>query len=415
MTTSQNWGVFLSKKQNCAHRRAGAEMGKRILIANVGSTSYKYTLFDISSSEECKELVRGGMERVSDCESAIRESLSDLKSKGFESIDAVAFKTVLGKNLSGLREADSQVLRALEEMSYVAPAHNPPYAAAIRAFEKVLPSARRIVLFETSFYQWAMPAWKRYAVPMEWNEIGVYRNGFHGASHKYAAERAAELCGRPDAAESAKMLYINGGPKKLGKAFRLVNCHLGGSSSVCGILNGAAIASSMGFSPQSGLPQNNRVGDLDSMAIPYAMKALSISAEEALSQLSKRGGLLGISGVSNDMRDIKAAADAGDENAALAIDVLVWSARSYIGSFMAIMGGVDAVSFSGGIAENNPWLREKILSTFTDFGLEIDSGKNASLKKSEGIFSSETSKIKAVALVANEEVVIAREAAKFLA
>ena len=150
-------------------------------------------------------------------------------------------------------------------------------------------------------------------------------------------------------------------------------------------------------------------------ALPPELFGYFDSAEEALSQLSKRGGLLGISGVSNDMRDIKAAADAGDENAALAIDVLVWSARSYIGSFMAIMGGVDAVSFSGGIAENNPWLREKILSTFTDFGLEIDSGKNASLKKSEGIFSSETSKIKAVALVANEEVVIAREAAKFLA
>ncbi len=389
-------------------------MGKKILIANVGSTSYKYTLFDISENGACVELVRGGMERVSNYEDAIRDSLADLKAKGFEAVDAVAFKTVLGKNVSGLRDADAEVLKALEDMSFVAPAHNPPYAAAIRAFERVLPEARRIVLFETSFYQWASSAWKRYAVPQEWHDIGVRRNGFHGASHKYAAERAAELCGRLDVAESAKMLYINKGPKNFDKPFKMVNCHLGGSSSVCGILNGAAFGSSMGFSPQSGLPQNNRVGDLDSMAIPYAMQTLSISAEEALKQLSKNGGLLGISGVSNDMRDVKAAADAGNENAKLAIDVLVWTTRSYIGSFMATMGGIDAISFSGGIAENNPWLRAEILSSFKAFGLELDAEKNEATRKSEGVFSAENSKIKAVALVANEEVVIAREAAKYL-
>ncbi len=389
---------------------------KRILIANVGSTSYKWTLFDASADGSCKELVRGGLDRVSDYETAIKQSLEDLNTKGFaqDKIDAIAFKTVLGKNLSGLREADDAVLKALEDMSFVAPAHNPPYAAAIRAFGRVLPSARKVVLFETSFYQWADKAWKRYAVPHSWDEIGIRRNGFHGASHKFAAERAAELCGNSEAAESAKNLYVNGAPAKLEKPFRLVNCHLGGSSSVCGIVNGAAIGASMGFTPQSGLPQNNRVGDLDSMAIPYAMSVLNISAQEAMRQLSKEGGLLGISGVSNDMRDLAQAAKDGNENAKLAIDVLVHSTRAYIGQFMVLMGGVDAISFSGGIAENNPWLRKAILENLRDFGLNLDDERNDGAVKKDAVISSEDSKIKAVVVVANEELVIVREAAKYL-
>lgn len=390
---------------------------KKILIANVGSTSYKYTLFEISEEEGANRLVRGGMERVSDYESAIAESLSDLESKGYKAsvIDAVAFKTVLGKNLSGLREADDAVLKALDDISFVAPAHNPPYAKAIRAFGKILPDARRVALFETSFYQWADPAWKRYAVPQTWEEIGVRRNGFHGASHKYAAERAAELCGEPEAAESARMLYVNNGPLELPKRFRHINCHLGGSSSVCGIVNGAAIGTSMGFTPQSGLPQNNRVGDLDAMALPFAMATLGISAEEAMRQLSKEGGLLGISGVSNDMRDIHEAAQNGNSRAQLAIDVQAYSARAYIGWFMAQMGGVDAVSFSGGMGENNPWLRELILKPLEGFGLKLDSEKNLECTKGkEGLISSVDSKIKVVAVAADEEIVIAREAARYL-
>lgn len=389
---------------------------KRILIANVGSTSYKYTLFDASADGSYSELLRGGMDRVSDYDSAIGKSLEELRGKGFDplEIDAVAFKTVLGKNLSGLRDADEKVLDALDAMAFVAPAHNPPYAAAIRAFGKVLPSAKKVVLFETSFYQWADAAWKRYAVPQSWDDLGIRRNGFHGASHKFAAERAAELCGRRDAAESARMLYVRGARAKLETPFRLVNCHLGGSSSVCGILDGAAIGASMGFTPQSGLPQNNRVGDLDAMAVPYAMAMLKITPEEAMRQLSKEGGLLGISGVSNDMRDVKAAADSGDERAKLAIDVLVYATKSYIGQFMVQLGGLDAVSFSGGIAENNPWLRERILKSLEGFGLVLDGAANAAAVKRDAVISASDSKIKAAVVVANEELVIVREAAKYL-
>ena len=389
---------------------------KRILIANVGSTSYKYTLFDASADGSCRELLRGGMDRVSDYDSAIGKSLEELREKGFDplEIDAVAFKTVLGKNLSGLRDADEKVLDALDAMAFVAPAHNPPYAAAIRAFGRVLPSAKKVVLFETSFYQWADAAWKRYAVPQSWDDLGIRRNGFHGASHKFAAERAAELCDRQDAAESARMLYVRGARAKLEKPFRLVNCHLGGSSSVCGILDGAAIGASMGFTPQSGLPQNNRVGDLDAMAVPYAMAMLKITPEEAMRQLSKEGGLFGISGVSNDMRDVKAAADSGDERAKLAIDVLVYATKSYIGQFMVQLGGLDAVSFSGGIAENNPWLRERVLKSLEGFGLVLDGAANSAAVKRDALISASDSKIKAAVVVANEELVIVREAAKYL-
>ena len=378
---------------------------KKILIANVGSTSYKYTVFEIFSKDGCKELVRGGVERVVDYEQAIAGSLSDLEAKGFAktSIDAVAFKTVLGKNLSGLRDADDAVLKALEDMSYVAPAHNPPYAAAIRAFGKVLPSARKIVLFETSFYQWADKAWKRYAVPQSWDSIGVRRNGFHGASHKFAAERVAELCGETKAAESARLLYVNNGRMKLEKPFRMVNCHLGGSSSVCGILDGAAIGSSMGFSPQSGLPQNNRVGDLDSMAIPFAMATLGIGVDEALKELSKDGGLLGISGVSNDMprnpcgRRRRRRKGATGNRRSCVFDALLHR------QFMAQMGGLDAIGFSGAIAENNPCCGQKSSVRFEGSGFKIDEEINSNLKKSEGVFSTPDSKIKAVAVVATKK------------
>jgi len=390
----------------------------RVLVANVGSTSYKYTLFDVVE-EQCVRVAGGGIERVTNYAGAIEEALADLKKKADVSpqdIDAVAFKTVLGKNLSGLVNADERAIKALDDMAEVAPAHNPPYIGAIRAFEKILPRARRMALFETSFYAWAPRAWFRYAIPKTWHEAGIKRNGFHGASHKYAAERAAQICGREDAAESARMLYVNKGPLKLGTPFRSVNCHLGGSSSVCGILNGAAIGASMGFSPQGGLPQNNRVGDLDPMAVSFAIKTLGLTLEDAMQDLSKRSGLLGISGVSNDLRDIIAAAKNGNDDAKLAIEVLNHSTRTHIGGFVANLGGLDCISFSGGIGENDAEARAEILRGFAFMGLELDEKKNAEIVgKKEGLISAPSSKIKAAVVCADEEIVIAREVARALA
>ncbi len=261
-----------------------------ILVANLGSTSFKYRLFRMD--ERGGEVVaKGGYERVSDYAGVIDDALATLQRDGViacpDDIDAVGFKTVLGKNLSGCVLADQTTIDALEGFAAVAPAHNPPYANGIRQFAKSLPKAKLVALFETAFYQWTCGASVNYAIPASWRDIGIRRYGFHGASHKFIAERSAELCQREDVARIARRLYLDGPQAVSGKPLRVISCHLGGSSSVTGIRNGVAIGTSMGFSPQSGLPQNNRVGDLDSGAIPYAMRTLGISLDEAERQLTK--------------------------------------------------------------------------------------------------------------------------------
>ncbi len=269
-----------------------------VLVANLGSTSFKYRLFHMDESGE-EVVAKGGYERVSDHASVIDDALATLQRDGIinspDEIDAVGFKTVLGKDLSGCVIADQTVIDALDGFAAVAPAHNPPYANGIRQFTRALPKAKLVALFETAFYQWISTASANYAIPKTWRDIGIRRYGFHGASHKFIAERSAELCQCEDVAQIARRLYLDGPAPISGKPFRVVSCHLGGSSSVTGILNGVAIGTSMGFSPQSGLPQNNRVGELDSGAIPYAMRTLGISLDEAERQLTKESGLLGLS------------------------------------------------------------------------------------------------------------------------
>ena len=213
-------------------------------------------------------LAKGGYERVEDHGVVIEDALGKLEGDGViqsrDEIDAVGFKTVLGRELSGCVEADERVIEALDGFAAVAPAHNPPYAAGIRQFGRLLPGARRVALFETAFYQWVPEAASRYAVPAAWHEVGIRRYGFHGASHKFIAERSAELCGREDVAGDGAASLSGRAGRLDAPPLRVISCHLGGSSSVTGIRNGVAIGTSMGFSPQSGLPQNNRVGDLDS-------------------------------------------------------------------------------------------------------------------------------------------------------
>jgi len=389
----------------------------KILVANLGSTSFKYRLFEFAGEEE-RVLAQGGYERVEDHGSVIEDCIQTLtrdgRLAGEGDLDAVGFKTVLGKELTGCVEADERVLAALEGFEAVAPAHNPAYANGIRMFARVMPQATRVALFETAFYQWVPEAATRYAVPASWHEAGVRRYGFHGASHKFIAERSAELIGRDDIAEKVRRLYQEGNTRTEGEALRVISCHLGGSSSIAGIQNGVAIGASMGFSPQSGLPQNNRVGDLDSMAAPYMMKTAGLSVEECERQLTKEGGLFGLSGVSNDLRDIKQAAGEGNDRAQLAIDVLVHSIRHWAGAFVFQMGGLDAICFTGGIGENNPWLRAAVCEGLEGFGLTLDAARNEPLRD-EGEISAANSRAKAYVIPANEERVIAREVSRFLA
>lgn len=385
----------------------------KILVANIGSTSLKWRLFDFSSSPE-RMLHKGGYERVSDYPKAIRDCLGELQAGGFirsgSDLAAVGFKTVIAQGVSGCVRLDEPVLAAMEAFNGLAPAHNPPYITGIRLFAQILPGVPLLGLFETAFYQFAPEANMRYGVPENWYQLGIRRWGFHGASHKFIAERSAELLGRPDVAERARRLYVDGGATPVsGPPLRIISCHLGGSSSVTGTLNGAAIGTSMGLTPQSGLPQNNRVGDLDSFAVPYFLRKSGASVDEVERQLCKEGGLKGLSGVSNDMRDIQAAAEQGNAKAKLALEVFVASARQWIGSYLLQLNGVDALVFTAGIGENRGEIRSAICANLDQLGIVLDPEKNAATRATEAVISSPSSGVKVMVIPTNEELVVARE------
>jgi len=390
----------------------------KILVANIGSTSLKWRLYDFSNNAE-RLLHKGGFERVADYPKAIEDCLTQLREAGAiadeSELAAVGFKTVVAKSVSGCVLLDERVLGAMADYNGLAPAHNPPYITGIRLFGKRIPGVPLVGLFETAFYQFAPEAMMRYAVPQAWHDIGIRRWGFHGASHKFIAERSADLLGRHDVAERVCKLYVDGGKTPVtGPTLRVISCHLGGSSSITGIRNGIAIGNSMGMSPQSGLPHNNRVGDLDSESIPYAVKSLNITIEEAQRQLTKESGLKGISGVSNDIRDVQAAAAQGNAKAKLAIDVFVASARHWIGSYFFEMGGADAIVFTAGIGENRAEVRAAICANLGGLGIELDSALNAGTRATEAVISKSSSRVKLMVIPTNEELVVARETKRLL-
>jgi acetate kinase len=391
----------------------------KILVANLGSTSLKYRLFDFSDGGE-HLLTKGGFERVTDYAKTIEECLLQLKDVGFIQSDkdlaAVGFKTVLAKNVSGCVSLDERVLKAMEEYNGIAPAHNPPYITGIRLFAQRMPATPLVGLFETAFYQFAPESQMRYAVPDSWYDAGIRRFGFHGASHKFIAERSAELLGREDVAKRAREQYVNGAATPVnGHALRVISCHLGGSSSITGIRNGIAIGNSLGMSPQSGLPHNNRVGDLDSAAVPYAVRALGLSLDEAERQLSKEAGLKGLSGgLSNDIRDIQEAANKGNPKAKLAIDVFVAGARHWMGSYFLELNGADAIVFTAGIGENRAEIRAAICAELNQLGVVLDAAVNATTRAQEAVISAPDSRVKIMVIPTNEELVVAREVKRFL-
>jgi acetate kinase len=333
-----------------------------------------------------------------------------------DDLAAIGFKTVLAKNVSGCVRLDEPVLEAMEAYNGIAPAHNPPYISGIRMFARRMPGTPLVGLFETAFYQFAPEAQMRYAVPDAWHEIGIRRFGFHGASHKFIAERSAELLLREDVAKRAREQYVNGVTAPVdGPALRVVSCHLGGSSSITGIRNGVAIGNSLGMSPQSGLPHNNRVGDLDSAAVPYAVHALGLSLDEAERQLTKESGLKGLSGgLSNDIRDIQEAANKGNAKAKLALDVFVAGARHWIGAYFFELGGADAIVFTAGIGENRVEIREAICAGLEDIGIVLDSKLNSETRAKEGVISAANSRVKLLVIPTNEELVVAREVKRLL-
>jgi acetate kinase len=376
----------------------------RILVANIGSTSFKFRLFDMAAGE--KELACGGAERIgrddgtvkvgdrqwsgalADHAAAIEKCLSLLPDPSIK-LDAIGFKAVHGGPISGAVRVTEDVIATMEEFADVAPAHNPPYVAAMRAFAKKRPDVPQVAAFETAFHQTIPASRTTYAVPWEWTQAGIRRYGFHGASHRYIAVRTAELLGRDD--------------------LKIISCHLGGSSSISAIEAGKSVANSFGTTPQSGLPHNNRVGDLDPYALLKALPKFNLTFAQALDVMAKQGGLLGISGVSNDYRDLKEAAARGNARAQLAIDVLVESVRHYVGAYLAVLNGADVIVFTGGIGENNPDLRAAMCSRFDYCGIAIDPARNNKARGGEATISTDASAVRVMTIPTNEELILARQ------
>jgi acetate kinase len=368
----------------------------KILVVNIGTTSLKYRLYDMESDTV---MAKGLVERIGqegccpDYEAAISQCLSDLPI-GLPELNAIGFKAVHAGPVTGARIVDDVVLDAMEEFTFLAPAHNPPYIAAMRAFEHQVPSVPLVALFETAFYGQLAESTITYSVPYEWKErLGIRRYGFHGASHRAASERAQELLGR--------------------RNIRHISCHLGGSSSIAAIRNGVAVDTSFGISAQSGIPHNNRAGDVDAFAALYAMKRLNLDVDEMAKILSSKSGLAGLSGGTGDMRDIEAGIAVGDHRSILAMDVFVRAIRNYVGAFLVELGGVDVLTFSGGIGENGAMVRAAVCKGLDAFGIELDVPRNATARN-EAKLSRDTSKVEIYIVPADEERIVARASAELV-
>ena len=370
----------------------------KCLIPNIGSTSFKYRVLNMPAETA---LANGRVERIGqpggDCPDypfAIRKCIDDIVGPGkalqsLSDVEAVGFKVVHPGPMAGPRLVDEALFKAMDDFAFFAPAHNPPYVAAMRAFRRELPGVPLVAVFETTPYASLDEAATTYAVPYEWRKnYGIRRYGFHGASHRSANERVQEMFGRSN--------------------LHHISCHLGGSSSIAAFRDGVAIDTSFGTSPQSGLPQNNRVGDIDAFAVLYMMKKLGVDADEMARILGCQSGLAGISGTSGDMRDLELAAAAGDKQARLALDVFVRAIRHYIGAFTLELGWLDVITFSGGIGENSPDTRSGVCRNLAMFGVKLDEAVNKTARKACEI-SAKSSRVKVLIVPADEEIIVARE------
>ena len=391
----------------------------KVLVANLGSTSFKYRLFDLPSETQ---LARGGIDRigqatsacfveingrkeessqqVSDHAAAVQICLDQLTHpdygcvKSVSEVAAIGFKAVFAGNLSGVRVVDDALLAKMEDLSDIAPAHNPMYAKAMRQLRSAFPQIPLVAALETAFHDTIPPENKLYSIPLEWAEqYEIKRWGFHGASHRFLNTRMAQLLGRND--------------------LKVITCHLGGSNSLCAARAGLSQATSMGMSPQTGLLQNNRVGDFDPFALPILLRKTGKTLVQILEDLSSKAGLLGLSGVSQDCRDVEEAAAKGNERAKLALDVFVSSIRQYLGAYLTVLGGADVIVFSGGIGENSQLVRANTCKNMEWAGIVLNEAKNDSLPRgSESCISTAGSKTQIWVVPTNEEIVVARQTAE---
>ncbi|MBP2625666.1 MAG: Acetate kinase [Firmicutes bacterium] len=393
----------------------------KVLVVNCGSSSLKYQLFEMNDESV---LAKGLVERIglegsvltheptdkdkvkinADIKNhtiaigLVLEALIDANHGvifSMAEIDAVGHRGVHGGEMfsdSVLVTAD--VIKAIEQCIEMAPLHNPPNISGINACTELMPGVPQVAVFDTAFHQTMPKKAYMYALPYEaYEKYGIRRYGFHGTSHKYVSQRVAEMMGKD---------Y---------KELKIITCHLGNGSSLAAIMNGQCVDTSMGFTPLEGLVMGTRCGNIDPAIIPFLMKKESMTMEEIDTYINKKSGVLGVSGVSSDFRDIEKAAEGGNERAQLALDMFTYEVVKFIGSYAAAMNGVDAIVFTAGVGENAISMRANITAGVEYLGTKIDNEKN-NVRGKEREISVDGSKVKVFIIPTNEELVIARDTAK---
>lgn len=391
---------------------------EKIFVMNLGTTSFKFKFYAFEG-DDSQVLATGELESIGAPMSRYELTYSDGRTvsdqtpiadhgaafahcfallqrdgiiRDLSDVTAVGYKAVHGGNLSGTCLVDDGLIAEMERVTPLAPAHNPIYLNAMKDIRKRFPKLTQVARFETSFHGTIPEKRVTYGVPYVWKkELGIRRYGFHGSSHQYISQTVAKL--QPGAR-------------------RIINCHLGGSSSICAILDGKSIATTMGATLQSGLFNNNRVGDFEPFCIKPIMDHYGYTLDQTLEILSKKSGLLGLSGVSNDLRLVLEAAQQGNQQAQLAFDTLCDNILGYIGMYAAYLNGLDALVFTGGIGTNSAPLREKVCQNLGYLGLELDQARNA--ERGDGKISAENSRVTVWRLKTDEESVVAACVREFL-
>jgi len=391
----------------------------KILVINCGSSSLKYQLLDMNGEKLlCKGLVERigiegsrikhdttGKERV-----VIEEPLENHKKalglvlkalvdeehgaiKSLDEIGAVGHRVVHGgETFASSVIIDDEVMKVLYECAELAPLHNPPNITGIEACKELMPDTPMVAVFDTAFHQTMEPDNYIYPIPYEYYEkYKIRRYGFHGTSHKYVSLRAAELLGKDI------------------KDLNIVTCHLGNGASVCAVQGGKSIDTSMGFTPLEGLAMGTRSGDIDPAIIPFIMDKEGITFDEVNEMLNKRSGVLGISGISSDFRDLEEAAEKGNERAKLALDVFVNRVKKYVGAYVATMCGIDTLVFTAGIGENSSYIREKICEGLECLNIRIDPELNRKVRGEEAQLNRDLTSASIFVIPTNEELMIARD------
>ena len=391
----------------------------KVLVINSGSSSLKFELIDMTNEKSIakglcerigisnpiftyKNLVKGvvvkdrpePMENHKIAIDVVLKQLQDPENgviRNVDEIDAIGHRVVHGgEYYDDSVLVNDEVLKNLEELSALAPLHNPANVMGIKVMRELLPGKKNVAVFDTAFHQTMEPKAFMYALPYEdYTELKVRKYGFHGTSHKYVSEVAREMLGKEDS--------------------KIIVCHLGNGASISAVQNGKVVDTSMGLTPLAGVMMGTRTGDVDPASVIYVMRKRGLSLDEMNNRMNKKSGILGMIGTSSDFRDLDAAKKAGDEKAILAYDMFCYRIQLYIGAYVAAMNGVDAIAFTGGIGENSVGAKKQICEGLSFFGVELDEEKNAKRLPGNVELSTENSKVKIYKIETAEELVIARD------